>query len=80
LVKKDNNLQIINTSNNDGPWAKNLAPLIVIDIWEHSYYLDYGFNCREYVEKIIDNLLNWNWINENYTKVLFRENKSIILR
>lgn len=66
LVLKNNELQIINTKNQDNPWSLLLLPLIAIDVWEHAYYLDYGPNCEEYVKKLIDYLLNWEYISQLY--------------
>jgi Fe-Mn family superoxide dismutase len=38
-----------------------LKPLIVIDVFEHAFLLDYGLNRAEYLEKIFGNL-NWQVI------------------
>ncbi|MCE8167918.1 MAG: superoxide dismutase [Candidatus Moeniiplasma glomeromycotorum] len=59
-------LQIINTANQDGPWALSLRPLIAIDVWEHAYFLDYHTNRQMYVEKLVNHLLNWEYINQLY--------------
>lgn len=45
-------------------------PLLVIDMWEHSYYLQYKTNRREYVNQFW-NILNWNEVNRRYTKLCF---------
>lgn len=37
----------------------NLIPLLVIDLWEHSYYLDYQFNRSNFIYDFYK-LLNWN--------------------
>ncbi|CAG8467319.1 390_t:CDS:2 [Gigaspora margarita] len=58
LNGKNEELEIINTANQDGPWSLNLLPLIAIDVWEHAYFLDYGANRQEYVEKLLNHLLN----------------------
>ena len=34
-------------------------PILVIDVWEHAYYLDYQYKRDEYVRKILG-LINWN--------------------
>ena len=67
---KNNELSTINTINQDGPWSLNLRPLIAIDVWEHAYFLDYGANRKEYVEKLINNLLNWEHISQIYSDLL----------
>ena len=66
VLDKNNNLMIINTINQDGPWSLHLRPLIAIDVWEHAYFLDYGTNRKEYVEKLVNYLLNWKYISQLY--------------
>ncbi|KLL04529.1 MAG: superoxide dismutase [Mycoplasmataceae bacterium RV_VA103A] len=65
-LNKKGELKIINTANQDGPWSLHLRPLIAIDVWEHAYYLDYGANRKEYVEKLLEFLLNWEYISQSY--------------
>ena len=38
------------------------TPLMVIDVYEHAYFLDFGTNRGKYVDTIFGNL-NWNSIN-----------------
>ncbi len=38
---KDGRLSIVATSNADCPIRKGLNPLLVLDVWEHAYYIDY---------------------------------------
>lgn len=71
VLNSDNKLEIINTVNQDGPWSLHLRPLIAIDVWEHAYYLDYGANRQEYVKKLINFLLNWEYINQLYLDYTF---------
>jgi len=66
VLDKNNNLTITNTINQDGPWSLHLRPLIAIDVWEHAYFLDYGANRKEYVEKLLNHLLNWEYICRLY--------------
>ena len=66
VLNKEKKLEIINTANQDGPWSLQLRPLIAIDVWEHAYYLDYGANREEYVKKLVNHLLNWDYISQLY--------------
>ena len=66
VLNERGELKIINTANQDGPWSLHYRPLIAIDVWEHAYYLDYGANREEYVQKLIHHLLNWEYISELY--------------
>jgi Fe-Mn family superoxide dismutase len=61
-------LKIVKTSNADLPLTKGLAPLLVIDVWEHAYYLDYQNRRPEYVRAVIDKLLNWEFAAENLAR------------
>ena len=58
-VVQDQNksLKIIQTQNAKNPLSINLNPILVNDLWEHTYYLDYKNDRQLYVKnfwKIID--------------------------
>ena len=42
----DGNLEILNTSNSGTPAAvgRDVKPLLCLDMWEHSFMPDYGYN------------------------------------
>lgn len=65
LVKEDSNVKIVKTSNGDTPIAHGQQPLFTIDVWEHSYYLDYQNRRADYVSAVIDNLANWDFSLDN---------------
>ncbi len=66
LVKKDNgSLAIINSSNADTPILHGLKPLMVCDVWEHAYYLDYQNARAKYVECFWE-VVNWEFISQNF--------------
>jgi Fe-Mn family superoxide dismutase len=45
-----------------------IKPLLVIDVWEHAYYLDRK-NARDaYVAAVIGDLLNWTFASENFSR------------
>jgi Fe-Mn family superoxide dismutase len=37
----------------------------VIDVWEHAYYLDRQERRAEYVNAVVDNLLEWDFAASN---------------
>jgi Fe-Mn family superoxide dismutase len=37
------------------------TPLLVIDVWEHAYYLDRKNVRPDYLKAVLDNLLNWDF-------------------
>ena len=42
-------------------------PLLVLDMWEHSYFLQYKANRAEYVTAFW-NIVNWNTVNKRFQK------------
>ena len=42
------------------------VPLLVIDVWEHAYYLDRRNMRDAYVKAVIEQLLNWQFANSNF--------------
>jgi Fe-Mn family superoxide dismutase len=43
------------------------TPLLVIDVWEHAYYVDVRNARAKYVENFW-NLVNWDFVEENLNK------------
>jgi Fe-Mn family superoxide dismutase len=68
LIIEEGKLKLIKTTNADTPIAHGQKPLLVIDVWEHAYYLDYQNRRADYVKNILDNLLNWNFADMQLKK------------
>jgi Fe-Mn family superoxide dismutase len=58
-------LVVTKTGNADNPMTKGLKPLVTIDVWEHAYYLDYQNRRADYVQAVLDKLINWGFAAEN---------------
>jgi Fe-Mn family superoxide dismutase len=42
-----------------------MKPLLTIDVWEHAYYLDYQNRRADYVNAVLDKLINWEFALKN---------------
>jgi len=65
LVVEGGKLKVLKTSNADTPIARGGKPLLVIDVWEHAYYLDYQNKRADYVLAYIEHLVNWEFAAAN---------------
>jgi Fe-Mn family superoxide dismutase len=65
LVLVDGVLDIVTTKDADLPLAHRQTALLVCDLWEHAYYLDYQNVRADYVEAFLAHLLNWEFAESN---------------
>ncbi len=65
LVDDGDKLRLIETSNADNPLVLGMTPLLIIDVWEHAYYLDYRNRREDYVHALITELINYDFAAAN---------------
>lgn len=58
-------LEITQTSNAQTPITDNKVPLLVVDVWEHAYYIDFKNTRPNYLEKFY-NHINWDFVSQAY--------------
>ena len=65
LALDGDKLVVTKTGNADNPMTKGMKALVTIDVWEHAYYLDYQNRRADYVQAVLDKLINWGFAAEN---------------
>ena len=67
LVLDGDKLKAVKTSNADVPLTTGIKPVLTVDVWEHAYYLDYQNRRADYVNAVLDKLINWEFALQNAT-------------
>ena len=63
-----NKLEVLQCEKHQNLTLWGCKPLLVLDMWEHSYFLQYKSNREEYI-KAFWNIVNWNEINKRFRKI-----------
>ncbi len=50
VMDQDGRLRIISTANQDTPISLNMSPVLLIDVWEHAYYLKHYNERAAYID------------------------------
>lgn len=61
----DNALVILKESNAGNPFTKGYTSLLGVDVWEHSYYLDYQNRRADHLEALW-RIIDWNVIESRF--------------
>ncbi len=64
LTLKGGKLEVTKTPNGENPLVHGGVPLLGVDVWEHSYYIDYRNARPKYLEAFFDNMVNWEYVAE----------------
>lgn len=66
LVLDGDTLKVTSLHDADSPVAhEGMKPLLTIDVWEHAYYIDYRNERPRYVETLLKNAINWEFVAQN---------------
>ena len=59
-LAKDGKLSVESTANADTPFGlAGVKPLLVVDVWEHAYYLDWQNQRAAYAKAVVEKHLDW---------------------
>jgi Fe-Mn family superoxide dismutase len=65
LVLDKDRLKITSLHDADTPVAHQMQPLLTIDVWEHAYYIDYRNKRPAYVDALLKQAINWEFVAQN---------------
>ena len=68
LIHEGGKLKVTKTGNANTPLAQGSKALLAIDVWEHAYYLDYQNRRADYVNAVLEKLVNTEFAAENLGK------------
>ena len=66
LSLKNGKLEVSKTANGESPLVHGGKPILGVDVWEHSYYIDYRNARPKYLEAWFDNLINWEHVEHMF--------------
>lgn len=67
-AKPDGEIVLHSTANQDSPLQEGWTPLLVVDVWEHAYYLKYQNRRAEYLVNFW-NIVNWKEVERRYLAI-----------
>ena len=65
VINKNNELDLFITKDQNSVYELNLYPLLLIDLWEHAYYLDYQNKREEYINNFTK-IINFEKVEERF--------------
>ena len=67
-VPKFNRLEVLQCEKHQNLTLWGCKPILVLDMWEHSYYLQYKTSRQEYILAFW-NIINWNVVNKRFLSI-----------
>jgi Fe-Mn family superoxide dismutase len=64
LAVRNGKVEIMKTPNGENPLVHGAKPILGVDVWEHSYYIDYRNRRPDYLKAFLDNLVNWEHVEK----------------
>lgn len=68
LVARGDAVSVTDTHDAGTAVTQAVRPLLVIDVWEHAYYVDHRNDRPAYVAAVTGDLLNWDFASVNFAR------------
>ena len=66
LVLDGDALRIVSLHDADTPVVhEGMKPLLTLDVWEHAYYVDYRNRRPDFVDAVLSNIVDWEFVAQN---------------
>lgn len=65
LVLNGDKLEITSLHDADTPIVHHMVPLFTVDVWEHAYYIDYRNDRAKFVNTVLKQIINWDFVAQN---------------
>ena len=69
VAQPNGDVTVTSTPNQDNPLLEGHTPILGIDVWEHSYYLNYQNERGSYADEWW-NVVDWDTVGENYDELV----------
>jgi superoxide dismutase, Fe-Mn family len=70
LAVKDGKVVVLKSPNGESPLVMGAKPILGVDVWEHSYYIDYRNRRPDYLKAFVDSLVNWDEVDRLYGEAI----------
>ncbi|KAI3918581.1 hypothetical protein MKX01_041901 [Papaver californicum] len=61
--EEDKKLVVVKSPNAVNPLVWDYTPILTVDVWEHSYYIDYRNRRPDYISVFVENLVSWEAVS-----------------
>ena len=68
LEVRNGKIGVAKTPNGENPLVHGGKPILGVDVWEHSYYIDYRNRRPDYLKAFVNELVNWEHVAEMYAE------------
>lgn len=65
----DDSLVVLGAENHEDRAQWGVKAILVLDVWEHAYYLQYQNRRPDWTKAFMDNLVNWDYVAEKYAHI-----------
>ncbi len=64
VLNGEGKLEVMKTPNAHNPLTAGKKVVFALDVWEHSYYIDYRNRRADFIKAVLDHIANWEYAQE----------------